>query len=65
MWNLAGSTVTREHIEDLLPIMRLTEAQRRRVLALPYPVPAEVVAEVLGTMGIDTGELTDRAGGSP
>jgi hypothetical protein len=65
MHSLEGSTITRRHMEDLLPILRLSEAQRNRLLALPYPVPFEVVAELLGPMGIDTDELIDRSGGSP
>jgi hypothetical protein len=58
-------TITRRHVEDLLPILRLTEAQRDTLLRLPYPVRFGVVAEVLGRWGIDMDELMNRSGGSP
>jgi hypothetical protein len=35
------------------------------LLALPFPVRFEVVAELLEGMGIDPEELVDRSGGSP
>lgn len=65
MHSLDGSMIDRRHVVDLLPVLRLSDAQRGRLLALPYPVPFAVVAELLGGMGIDTDVLIDRSGGSP
>jgi hypothetical protein len=63
--HLPGSLITRRHVEDLLPILRLDDDQRVRLLALPFPVRFEVVAELLGGWGIDSDVLVDRSGGSP
>jgi hypothetical protein len=63
--HLPGSLITRRHVEDLLPVLRLDDHQRAQLLALPFPVRFEVVAELLEGMGIDPEELVDRSGGSP
>ena len=60
-----GWLVTRQHVLDLLPAMRLTPAQQRRLLALDYPLPRARVAPEFDLLGIDVDTLIDRMGGSP
>jgi S-adenosylhomocysteine hydrolase len=63
--NLPDQQVTRQHVVELLPVLRLTPAQEQKVLAVPYPVDFAVAAAVLESVGIDLDRLTDRMGGSP
>jgi hypothetical protein len=58
-------TITRQHIEDLLPLMRLQAEDVKRLRALPYPLPFGVVADIFESLGVDLDVLTNRAGGSP
>jgi hypothetical protein len=60
-----GWRITRQHVEDLLPAMRLSPAQERRLRALHYPVDFSVAAAVFESVGIDLDTLVDRMGGSP
>jgi hypothetical protein len=60
-----GWLVSRQHVLDLLPVMRLTPAQRQRLLALRYPLPLARVAPEFDSLGIDVDTLVDRMGGSP
>jgi hypothetical protein len=57
--------ITRQHVVDLLPIMRLSPAQEARLLALDYPVDFAVAARAFESVGVDMDTLTDRMGGSP
>ena len=57
--------VTRQHVEELLPLMRLRPEQEARLLALHYPVDFATAAAAFESVGIDMDTLTDRAGGSP
>jgi hypothetical protein len=57
--------ITRQHVEELLPILRLSPQQEARLLALDYPVPFGVAAAAFESVGVDLGTLTDRMGGSP
>ena len=57
--------VTRRHVEQLLPAMRLTPAQERRLRSLPYPVDFGVAAAAFEAVGVDLDTLVDRMGGSP
>jgi hypothetical protein len=57
--------VTRQHVVDLLPIMRLGPEQEARLLALPYPVSFATAARAFESVGVDLDVLTDRMGGSP
>jgi hypothetical protein len=63
--DLSRLVITRQHVMELLPIMRLSPEQEARVLALHYPVEFRVAAAVFESVGIDLGTLTDRMGGSP
>jgi len=65
VFDLRGQLITREHVRGLLPLMRLTPDQERRLLALHYPVDYAVVAAAFESMGIDADVLVDRMGGSP
>ena len=65
MFDLRGRLVTREHVIGLLPLMRLTPEQERRLLALHYPADYAVVAAAFAALGIDADVLVDRMGGSP
>jgi hypothetical protein len=65
MRDMSGLVITRRHVEDLLPFMRLSDEDRRRLLALPYPASFAVVAERFQALGISAEMLVDRAGGSP
>ncbi|MGY1739586.1 MULTISPECIES: hypothetical protein [unclassified Blastococcus] len=65
MLNLHGQTITRQHVLRLLPLMRLSPAQERRVLALRYPVDYRVAAAVFESVGVDMDSLMDRMGASP
>jgi hypothetical protein len=57
--------ITRQHVEQLLPVMRLSPAQERRLLALHYPVDFSVAAAAFESVGADLDTLVDRMGGSP
>jgi hypothetical protein len=65
VFDLSRSLITREHVEGLLPLMRLTPEQEQRLLALRYPVTYPVAAAAFQSVGIDLDTLVDRAGGSP
>jgi hypothetical protein len=65
MFDLHGTTVTREHVTALLPLMRLSPAQEARLLALHYPVDFGVAAAAFESVGVDLDSLVDRMGGSP
>jgi hypothetical protein len=56
--------ITRRHVQDLLPILRLSPEQEARLLALDYPVSFGVAA-AFESVGVDLDTLTDRVGGSP
>jgi hypothetical protein len=60
-----GWRITRQHVEELLPVMRLSPAQERRLLALQYPVDFSVAAAAFESVGVDLDVLIDRMGGSP
>jgi hypothetical protein len=60
-----GLLITRRHVEKLLPLMGLSPAQERRLLALPYPVDFSVAAAAFEKVGVDLDTLVDRMGGSP
>jgi hypothetical protein len=60
-----GLLITRRHVEKLLPIMGLSAAQERRLLALHYPVDFSVAAAAFESVGVDLDVLVDRMGGSP
>jgi hypothetical protein len=60
-----GWRVTRRHVEELLPVMGLSLAQERRLLALHYPVPFSVAAAAFESVGVDLDTLVDRMGASP
>jgi len=57
--------ITRQHVVDLLPIMRLSPSQEARLLALDYPVDFATAARAFESVGVDMDVLTDRMGGSP
>ena len=63
--DLSRVLITRQHVEDLLPIMGLTPAQEARLLALDYPVEFRVAAAAFESVGVELSTLTDRMGGSP
>jgi hypothetical protein len=65
MPDLYGQLITREHVQRLLPIMRLSRAQEERLLTLDYPVDFRVAAAVFESVGVDMDVLVDRMGGSP
>jgi hypothetical protein len=65
MFDLRGTPITRQHVVDLLPLMRLRPEQEERLLALRYPVDYETAAVAFESFGIDLDTLVDRAGGSP
>ena len=60
-----GRQVTRRHVEQLLPVLRLSPAQESRLLALRYPVDFSVAAAAFEKVGVDLDTLVDRMGGSP
>jgi hypothetical protein len=60
-----GWRITRRHVEDLLPVMRLSPTQERRLLALDYPVDFSEAAAAFQSVGVDLDTLVDRMGGSP
>jgi hypothetical protein len=60
-----GWRVTRRHVEDLLPAMRLSPAQEKRLLSLDYPVAFRDAAAAFESVGVDLDTLVDRMGGSP
>jgi hypothetical protein len=57
--------ISRQHVLGLLPLMRLTPAQRKDLLSLRYPLPYSVVAPVFASLGYDMDAFIDRMGGSP
>jgi hypothetical protein len=61
----SGLLITREHVVELLPIMRLTPEQEEQLLGLRYPVDVSVAAPAFESVGIDIDVLVDRMGGSP
>jgi hypothetical protein len=63
--DMDGWVITRQHVVDLLPIMRLSPAQEARLLALHYPVDFTTAARAFESVGVDMDTLTDRMGGSP
>jgi hypothetical protein len=63
--DLSRVPVTRQHVMDLLPILRLSPEQEARLLALHYPVDFRVAAAAFASVGIGMDTLTDRMGGSP
>ena len=65
MFDLSHSQITRQHVLDLLPLMRLDPEHEARLLALRYPVDFATAAAAFQTVGVDLDTLTDRAGGSP
>ena len=60
-----GWRITRQHVEALLPVMRLSPAQETRLLALHYPVDFSVASAAFESVGVDLDTLVDRMGGSP
>jgi hypothetical protein len=60
-----GWRITRQHVERLLPAMRLNPAQESRLLSLHYPVEFGVAAAAFEKVGVDLDTLVDRMGGSP
>ena len=65
MTYLPDQQITRQHVVEMLPILRLTRAQEARLLAVQYPVAFEVASAAFQSVGIDMDGLTDRMGGSP
>jgi hypothetical protein len=63
--DLTRTTITREHVVRLLPILGLSPGQETRLLALDYPVPFAEAAAAFESVGVELGTLTDRMGGSP
>ena len=65
--DLSRLLITRQHVMDLLPVMRLSPEQEARLLALHYPVDFGVAAAAAAfeSVGIELSTLTDRMGGSP
>jgi hypothetical protein len=57
--------ITRQHVVDLLPLMRLSPSQEARLMALDYPVDFATAARAFESVGVDMDVLTDRMGGSP
>ena len=57
--------ISRRHVEELLPVMRLSPAQEQRLLALHYPVDFSVAAAAFQSVGVDLDTLVNRMGGSP
>ncbi len=62
---LSRALITREHVQELLPLMRLSPAQEARLLALRFPVDFRVAAAAFESVGVNLDTLTDRMGGSP
>jgi hypothetical protein len=62
--DLSRLLITRQHVEDLLPIMGLSPEQEARLLALHYPVDFTEAA-AFQSVGVALDTLTDRMGGSP
>jgi hypothetical protein len=63
--DLTRLLITRQHVVDLLPIMKLSPEQEARLLALHYPVEFTEAAAAFESVGVELGTLTDRMGGSP
>jgi hypothetical protein len=65
VFDLSRQQITRQHVEELLPLMRLGPAEEARLLALHYPVDLDTAAAAFESVGINLDLLTDRMGGSP
>ena len=63
--DLSRVPITRQHVVDLLPLMRLSPDQEARLLSLRYPVDFAVAAAAFESVGVGLDTLTDRMGGSP
>ena len=63
--DLSRVPITRQHVVELLPLMRLSPAQEARLLALDYPVDFRTAAAAFESVGVSLDTLTDRVGGSP
>src|SRR3712207_2922178 len=48
---LSRAIITRQHVMDLLPLMRLSPAQEARLLSLRYPVEFAVAAAAFESVG--------------
>ena len=58
-------TVTSQGALDIVVRARLSQADRYRILALPYPVEYQAFWRVLADMGVTKERLMDRMGASP
>jgi hypothetical protein len=65
VFDLSRQQITRQHVVELLPLMRLSPVQEGRLLALHYPVDFDTASAAFESVGIDLDLLTDRMGGSP
>jgi hypothetical protein len=65
VFDLSRQQITRQHVVELLPLMRLSPAQEARLLALHHPVDFDTASAAFESVGIDLDLLTDRMGGSP
>jgi hypothetical protein len=63
--DLSRVPITRQHVVDLLPIMRLSPAQEEPLLALHYPVDYRTAAAAFESVGVNLDTLTGRMVGSP
>jgi len=57
--------MTWEGALDITVRSGLPQADRRRILALPYPVEYQAFWQVLGDLGMTEERLMDRMGASP
>jgi hypothetical protein len=75
-WEAAGSgnansplqgkiAMTRQSASDIVVRAALSQADRHRILALPYPVEYQVFWQLLAGLGMTQECLMDRMGGSP
>jgi hypothetical protein len=58
-------TMTRQSASDIVVRAALSQADRYRILALPYPVEYQVFWQLLAGLGMTQECLMDRMGGSP
>jgi hypothetical protein len=63
--DLTHLLITRQHVQQLLPLMSLSAEEEDRLLALHYPVEFAVAAQVFSSVGVELSTLTDRMGASP
>ena len=56
--------VTSQGASDIVVRAALSQADQRRILALPYPVEYQVFWQVLAGMGVTQERLMDRMGAS-